>query len=70
MELLVGHSCSRSMMRTIGGELRTIHPARVARLSPLWSVKDQKRLVGKLRNELLDREVFYTLLEVKVLTEQ
>ena len=25
---------------------------------------------GKLRNELLDREVFYTLLEVKVLTEQ
>ena len=25
---------------------------------------------GKLRNELLDREVFYTLLEVQVLTEQ
>ncbi len=25
---------------------------------------------GKLRDELLDREVFYTLLEVKVLTEQ
>ena len=25
---------------------------------------------GKLRDELLDREVFYTLLEVRVLTEQ
>ena len=25
---------------------------------------------GKLRDELLDREVFYTLLEVQVLTEQ
>ena len=25
---------------------------------------------GKLRNELLDREVFYTLLKVQVLTEQ
>jgi len=25
---------------------------------------------GKLRNELLDREVFYTLLEVSVLTER
>ena len=25
---------------------------------------------GKLRDELLDREVFYTLLEVKVLTGQ
>ena len=25
---------------------------------------------GKLRDELLDREIFYTLLEVKVLTEQ
>jgi len=25
---------------------------------------------GKLRDELLDREVFYTLLEVRVLTER
>ena len=25
---------------------------------------------GKLRDELLDREVFYTLLEVRVLTEK
>ncbi len=25
---------------------------------------------GKLRDELLDRDVFYTLLEVRVLTEQ
>ncbi len=28
------------------------------------------RFSGKLRDELLDREVFYTLLEVRVLTER
>ncbi len=35
-----------------------------------WENGDIERFNGKLRDELLDREVFYTLLEVRVLTER
>ena len=35
-----------------------------------WENGYVKSFNGKLRDELLDREVFYTLLEVRVLTEQ
>ena len=37
---------------------------------PPWENSDIKRFNRKLRDELLDREVFYTLLEVRVLTER
>ena len=35
-----------------------------------WEIGYVESFNGKLRDELLDREVFYTLLEVQVLTEQ
>ena len=35
-----------------------------------WENGYIKSFNGKLRDELLDREVFYTLLEVRVLTER
>ena len=35
-----------------------------------WENEYVESFNGKLRDELLDREVFYTLLEVRVLTEQ
>jgi len=37
---------------------------------PAWENGYIKSFNGKLRDELLDREVFYTLLEVTVLTER
>ena len=35
-----------------------------------WENGDIESFNGKLRDELLDREVFYTLLAVRVLTER
>ena len=35
-----------------------------------WENGYVERFKGKLRNEILDREIFYTLHEVQILTEQ
>lgn len=37
---------------------------------PPWENRYVESFNGKLKDELLNREVFYTLLEVRVMTEQ
>ena len=54
----------RRWLGRIGGKTLYIEPE-----SP-WENGYVGSFNGKLRNELLDREVFYTLLEVQVLAEQ
>ena len=51
-------------MRGVGARALYIEPG-----SP-WENGYVESFNGKLRNELLDREVFHTLLKVQVLTEQ
>ena len=54
----------REWLGKVGAETLYIEPE-----SP-WENGYGESFNGKLRDELLDREVFYTLLEVRVLTEQ
>ena len=54
----------REWLRGVGAGTLCIEPG-----SP-WENGYVESFNGKLRDELLDREVFYTLLEVQVLTEQ
>ena len=54
----------REWLGGVGARTRYIEPG-----SP-WKNGYVESFNGKLRDELLDREVFYTLLEVQVLTEQ
>ena len=54
----------REWLRRVGAKTLYIEPG-----SP-WENGYVESFNGKLRDELLDREVFYTLLEVRVLTEQ
>ena len=54
----------REWLGKVGARTLYIEPG-----SP-WENGYAESFNGKLRNELLDREVFYTLLEVRVLTEQ
>ena len=54
----------REWLGRVGAKTLYIEPG-----SP-WENGYSESFNGKLRDELLDREVFYTLLEVQVLTEQ
>ena len=54
----------REWLEGVGARTLYIEPG-----SP-WENGYVESFNGKLRDELLDREVFYTLLEVQVLTEQ
>ena len=54
----------REWLGRVGAKTLYIEPG-----SP-WENGYVESFNGKLRDELLDREVFYTLLEVRVLTEQ
>ena len=54
----------REWLANVGARTQYIEPG-----SP-WENGYAESFNGKLRDELLDREVFYTLLEVQVLTEQ
>ena len=54
----------REWLGKVGAKTQYIEPG-----SP-WEHGYVESFNGKLRDELLDREVFYTLLEVRVLTEQ
>ena len=54
----------REWLGKVGAKALYIEPG-----SP-WEKGYVESFNGKLRDELLDREVFYTLLEVRVLTEQ
>ena len=54
----------REWLGKVGAKTLYIEPG-----SP-WENGYVESFNGKLRDELLDREVFYTLLEVRVLTEQ
>ena len=54
----------REWLGKVGGKTLYIEPG-----SP-WENGFVESFNGKQRDELLDREVFYTLLEVQVLTEQ
>jgi len=54
----------REWLGRVGARTLYIEPG-----SP-WENGYIESLIGKLRDELLDREVFYTLLEVRVLTER
>ena len=54
----------REWLEDVGAKTMYIEPG-----SP-WENGYVESFNGKLRDELLDREVFYTLLEVRVLTEQ
>ena len=55
---------SRDWLRKVGAKTLYIEPG-----SP-WENGYVERFKGKLRNEILDREIFYTLHEVQILTEQ
>ena len=54
----------REWLGRVGARTLYIEPG------PPWENGYIESFNGKLRDELLDREVFYTLLEVRVLTEQ
>ena len=54
----------REWLTSVGADTLYIEPG-----SP-WENGYVESFNGKLRDELLNREVFYTLLEVQVLTEQ
>ena len=54
----------REWLGKVGAKTLYIEPG-----SP-WENGYVESFNGKLRDELLDREVFYTLLEVRVLTEK
>ena len=54
----------REWLGKVGGKMLYIEPG-----SP-WENGYVESFNGKLRDELLNREVFYTLLEVRVLTAQ
>ena len=54
----------REWLGRVGARTLYIEPG------PPWENGYIERFIGKLRDELLDRELFYTLLEVRVLTER